>query len=139
MAETATTADSVAKLTDKALSVMDGMEEIFRTYGPEVANSALDVIQIHGAFNLTLGVFFIVVALVLTPIAFYFWKKCDKLSKSDEDAAFGAGFYGFVSSLALVVFLVLGCIKVLTLAYWMAAFSPKAALMYRLIEGQGLI
>ena len=122
----------MSKLEDKAVDLLDKMDQLLTQYTPELLQTALDVVQISGINDILSSSLFILGTLVTGLLLYKYKLNIKKQIKIDDGREFpiimGIAAYMFILIGAVVIFF-----SLLDIWKWIAVFNPKLALAHHVL------
>jgi len=123
----------MSDLEEKAVDILDKLENIITSYAPEVTEAALAVIQISALQDLLFG--FISIPLLFAAF-FGGIRMASFCNKKDEETCGDDWIGGIVISVALALTIsiisIIGIYGLLDVWTWVAIFNPELALVHQI-------
>lgn len=112
---------------------MNSVGKAMADIAPDVAKATLAAVQLNGIANLLIGI--IGSAIIITfmyKVGILLWNTA---KNGSDDTQIVCSMIGAIGGLVITMVLFMTVLwRVLTVEYWIAAFSPEAGLAYKVLE-----
>jgi len=126
----------MSKIEDKAVDLLDKLDNLAMQYTPEVMDAALGAVSMSAISELMTTVAMLLVAGIIAAASRWFWKfairkeeECERCNDWDGARAVGTTCSIFVISILSVV----SIFRLVDVWVWTAIFNPKLALAHQIL------